>query len=75
MTECPLMRLLHHHVPESDEGVAQLAANDVDAAFRDGQAVEEVPDVRRSGRPRQVLQANDHAHSCLFIRVVLGFGR
>ena len=49
--------------PEGDEGVAQLSADDVDAALGDGQAVEVLADVGRVGRPRQVLQPDDDAHS------------
>lgn len=50
-------------IPEGYKGISLLSSHNVHASLRDGQAPEEVPDVHRIGRPRQVLQPDYDTHN------------
>lgn len=54
-------------LPERNEGVAVLAANDVNTSVWNTQSLEERTNVTGVRRPRQILQPNYNTHVVFFV--------
>lgn len=58
---------IFYEVPKSNEGIALLSTHDVHSAFRNSEAMEVCADVESIGRPRQILQSDDHTHGDFYL--------
>jgi hypothetical protein len=57
-----IRKLSAQYLPESDESIAVLSADDVNASFGNHEAFEKVANVSRVCRPRKILQPDNDIH-------------